>query len=151
MHKAIGFAAILSFTGACFATDYQTDLRLRQAEIDRRMSDIQQDMTSQSNAIQSSISQGVNRDYNPASISTGTVPRVYKSATPEPGKVILEMLGSPEAGTGIYAHPPEERLYHYGKILIELGYPHEGIRAITEHTRIQAEAAMLAKRKNHDD
>ena len=94
---------------------YQNQTKIRQLEIDQRMNQIQQDMKSQSNSILGSTS-STPRTFAPSLPGYSSPPRIPTSNRISEGqiKAYLEGLGDPEAGTGIYAYPPEERLYRYG-------------------------------------
>ena len=119
---------------------YQNQTKIRQLEIDQRMNQIQQDMKSQSNSILGSTS-STPRTFAPSLPGYSSPPRIPTSnrISEDQIKAYLEGLGDPEAGTGIYAYPPEERLYRYGLMCIEVGFVNEGVRAITEHLRISSE------------
>ena len=119
---------------------YQNQTKIRQLEIDQRMNQIQQDMKSQSNSILGSTS-STPRTFAPSLPGYSSPPRIPTSNRISEGqiKAYLEGLGDPEAGTGIYAYPPEERLYRYGLMCIEVGFVNEGVRAITEHLGISSE------------
>lgn len=59
----------------------------------------------------------------------------------------LELLGNPQDRTGVFKFTEDQRLYQYGLICIEVGLVEQGVYAISEHMRLQAEIAA-AQRKN---
>lgn len=119
---------------------YQNQTKIRQLEIDQRMGQIQQDMKSQSEVMLNSTA-GSPRAFSPSLPGYGSPARIRSSAiNAEQIAAYIQGLGDPEEKTGIYAYPPEERLYRYGLMCIDVGLFEEGVRAITEHLRISAEA-----------
>lgn len=137
---AIFFQSNQSYADSLSNQTYQNQTKIRQLEIDQRMNQIQQDMKSQSNAILGSTS-STPRTFAPSLPGYSSPPRIPTSnrVSEDQIKAYLEGLGDPEAGTGIYAYPPEERLYRYGLMCIEVGFVNEGVRAITDHLRISSE------------
>ncbi len=145
---AVGLVILLTSFRSVGAEDYHLQREIRQLEINQRMEQIQQQMSAESHSRVSDLNTyssdaGASRTYSPISLP------YYRAAHPltqniskEQLKQYLERLGDPDEKTGIYAYPPEERLYHYGRMCIDIGLTAEGIRAITDHTRIQAEAAI---------
>ena len=128
------------------AESYQLEREMRKLQIDHRMDQILQEMKAVSDATMSSISGSTDRNFTPSLPAYRITPRLNANdssmnISAERLEQYLERLGDPEKKTGIYAYPPEERLYHYGKMCIDVGLVAEGIRAISEHTRIQAEQA----------
>jgi hypothetical protein len=59
----------------------------------------------------------------------------------------LELLGNPQENSGIYEFPEDQRLFQYGMICIEVGLVEQGVNAISEHMRINAEIAARVQRK----
>jgi len=53
----------------------------------------------------------------------------------------LELLGNPQEKSGVYEFPEEQWLFQYGLICIEVGLVEQGVYAISEHMRINAEIA----------
>jgi hypothetical protein len=53
----------------------------------------------------------------------------------------LELLGNPQDKSGVYEFPEAQRLFQYGLICIEVGLVEQGVNAISEHMRINAEIA----------
>ena len=53
----------------------------------------------------------------------------------------LELLGNPQENSGVYEFPEDQRLFQYGLICIEVGLVEQGVSAISEHMRINAEIA----------
>jgi hypothetical protein len=53
----------------------------------------------------------------------------------------LELLGNPQKKSGVYEFPEDQRLLQYGLICIEVGLVEQGVNAISEHMRINAEIA----------
>ena len=128
---------------AVAASDYHLETQIRQQQIDQRMGQIQRDMKAQSNAVLSSTTQTSRTTFSPTlpgySVPINPPLRSGTSISKDKVDAFLEGLGSPEDGTGIYAYPPEERLYQYGLMCIEVGFVEEGVRAITDHLRISSE------------
>lgn len=120
---------------------YQNQVRIRQLELDQKTSQIQQDLKAQSNTMLNSSTTSAQRTFSPSLPGYFPQPR---NTTNQPVKkkqveAYLKGLGDAEKGTGIYAFPPEERLYRYGLMCIEVGFVSEGVRAITDHLRITKE------------
>lgn len=120
---------------------YQNQTKIRQLEVDQRSNQIRQDMRAESNVLLNSSGKTHQPTFGPTLPGYSASPRLLSGDSINPSKVeaYLKGLGSPEDGTGIYAYPAEERLYQYGLMCIETGFVSEGVRAITEHLRIQAE------------
>ncbi len=142
---APGFAADYHQTQIYQNQTNQNQIKIRQLQVEQRMNQIQQEMQSPSGLTRSSVT-----PVSPASgaVFSPTLPGypapVLPAARTNPVNAeqvasFLAQLGNPEEGSGIYAYPPEVRLYHYGLMCIDVGFIEEGVRAITEHTRIQAE------------
>lgn len=53
----------------------------------------------------------------------------------------LELLGNPQDKSGVYEFPEAQRLFQYGLVCIEVGLVEQGVNAISEHMRINAELA----------
>ena len=128
-----------STTAMAEPADFNLETRLRQTQIDQRMSQVQQDMQIQSDTTAGARSSRTVPVFSPTLPGYGS--RQTSAPPPSPSQVdaFLKGLGDPLAQTGIYAYPPEERLYRYGLMCIDAGLAAEGIRAITEHLRIKAE------------
>lgn len=132
--------ACFSITVCCtslLGADYDTTMRIRQLELKQRMDEIQRDMKQQTDSAMSSVSENSRPAYPPALPDYRQSPLI--SATQV--QVYQDRLGDPDKKTGIYAYPPAERLYQYGRMCLEIGLAAEGIRAISEHLRIEAEIA----------
>lgn len=54
----------------------------------------------------------------------------------------LELLGNPQDKSGVYEFPEDQRLFQYGLICIEVGLVEQGVNAISEHMRINAEISV---------
>jgi len=125
------------------AESHQLEREMRNLQIDHRMDQIRQELKAVSDA---TISGSTDRNFTSSPPVYRIAPRLIANdssmnISAERLEEYLERLGDPEKKTGIYAYPPEERLYHYGKMCLDVGLVAEGIKAISEHTRIQAEQA----------
>lgn len=136
-------SSMASFTVVMAADPYDNQTRIRQMEIDQRMDQVQQDMKFQNEAAVNSMHRGSQRTFAPTLPGYTSMPGGgMRGQNKEQVDRFLEGLGDPDTGTGIYAHPTEDRLYHYGLLCIEVGFVSEGVRALTEHTRLHAQAAL---------
>ncbi len=57
----------------------------------------------------------------------------------------LELLGNPQDRTGVFKFTEDQRLYQYGLICIEVGLVEQGVHAISEYMRLQAEIAAAQR------
>ncbi len=124
---------------SCLAADsHALDTKIRQLEIDQRMDQVRRDMKTESEAMLSSQLAASRRSFSPSLVNYHPPLRSTITISPKQLAQYIEGLGNLQDQSGIYAYPPVERLYHYGRLCLDVGLVNEGIRAISEHTRIQA-------------
>lgn len=134
----LGIAAQLLGASCLAANSYPLDTKIRQLEIDRRTDQVRRDMKTESDAMLSSQLAASHRFFSPSLANYHAPLRSTITISPEQLEQYIEGLGNLQDQSGIYAYPPVERLYHYGRLCLDVGLVNEGIRAISEHTRIQA-------------
>jgi hypothetical protein len=126
------------------ASTNELNSRTQQLQTEHRLDQVRQDLKAQSSSNIPSYS-GQGYDFAPSLPGFYPTARVSGRLSPEQMSQYLEQLGDPIEETGVYSYPREMRLFYYGQMCIKVGLIEEGIRAISEHMRIQAEAAATIR------